>query len=194
MQCGKHPATSIGAGHGTRSFTSSRCFGCNENKGFLRSKGHQLDNFLNSTKSPWVIQMLKKLTWVLLQKWSSWVGCLFRILRGLLNNNAWTNEAQGRFLIADIAGMGSTFDAFTSFTVEKGDLRQTVRLLSNWLFLEVKSPEKRSNVRIYMISDVHPKLLVKSIVFAACNEQTLFFLLCDRRATNNKLVVLTKAM
>ena len=64
-------------------------------------------------------------------KWSSWVGCLFRILRGLLNNNAWKNEAQGRFLIADIAGMGSTFDAFT---VEKGDLGQTVRLLSNWLF------------------------------------------------------------
>ena len=31
-------------------------------------------------------------------------------------------EAQGRFLIADIAGMGSTFDAFTSFTAEKGDL------------------------------------------------------------------------
>ena len=55
------------AGHGTRSFTSSRCFGCNENKGFLRSKGHELDNFLNSTKTPWIIQMLKKLTWVLLQ-------------------------------------------------------------------------------------------------------------------------------
>jgi len=53
MQCGKHPATSIGAGHGTRSFTSSRCFGCNENKRLLMSKGHELDNFSKkSTKYP----------------------------------------------------------------------------------------------------------------------------------------------
>ena len=37
-------------------------------------------------------------------------------------------QAKGRFLIADIAGMGSAFDAFT---VEKGDLGQAVRLPSN---------------------------------------------------------------
>lgn len=44
--------------------------------------------------------------------------------------------------------MGSTFDAFTSFTIEKGDLGANCEIVIKLTILEVKSPEKRSNVRI----------------------------------------------